>query len=261
MKKSLIYFFVFTAISVLTLALSGCGQGEDATGQKNDDVLVMGTSADYKPFEYIDTASGGEIIGFDIDLAKAITKELGYELKIVDMDFKGLIPALQAGRVDFVAASMSATEEREKSVDFSVPYYHAGDMVLSLEQKPVKSIAELKNLTVGAQLGSVQEEKAKELAKEIPGMKIKTFNRVPDIIQELKSGRIDAAIIDQSVGEGFIAHHQVLTGFKLPQKSAGTAIAFPNGSKLVEPFNRVIKQMKENGELQELKNKWFGGQQ
>ena len=107
-------------------------------------MLKMGTSADYKPFEYIDTAKGDKPIGIDIDIAKAITENLGYELEIQDMDFGGLIAALQNGQVDFVASAMSATDERKKSVDFSDIYYTSKHVIVSKKDSGIKSVDRFK---------------------------------------------------------------------------------------------------------------------
>lgn len=113
---------------------TGCASpgGEDAAEAEGSKVLVMATSADYPPYEFYQTADGeGEPVGFDIDIAKAITEKLGYTLEIKDMDFNGIIPALQSERADFAMAGMTPTEERKQSVDFSQIYYDAQNTIIS----------------------------------------------------------------------------------------------------------------------------------
>ena len=113
---------MFAMIMVMGI-LAACGTSnndsandkESANGDEKK-VLMMGTSADYPPFEYVETAKSDEIIGFDIDVAKAITEKLGYEFEVKDIDFNGLVPSLENGTVDFVLAGMSPTEERKKTV-------------------------------------------------------------------------------------------------------------------------------------------------
>ena len=112
--------------------LAGCG------GEEESKKLIMSTNAAYPPFEYIDTAGGGEYKGIDIEIAQAITDELGYELEIKDMDFAGLVQSLQSKQADFSMAAMSATEERKKSVDFSDIYYVANHAVISLKDSDIK---------------------------------------------------------------------------------------------------------------------------
>ena len=220
-------------------------------------VLTMGTSADYKPFEFHDT-SGGEdkIVGFDIDIAERIAKDLGFELKIQDMDFNGLIPALQSKRVDFVMAGMTPTPERKKSIDFSDIYYTAQNTIIAPQTANLTTVEALKGKTVGAQLGSLQED----VAKKIPGAKVTTRNRVPDLIQELKAGRIDAAIVEDTIARPYIAEYPDLKFSVVPNKDGGYAIAFPKGSPLVADFNRVIATMQQDGTLDRLAKKWFEDQ-
>ena len=123
----------------------------------------MVTSADYPPYEFRDTATGkNEIIGFDIDIAKYITKELGFELEISDTDFNGIIPALQSRRADFAMAGMTPTEERQKNVDFSDIYYEAKNTIVALKGSKLNSPEDLAGKNVGVQLGSTQEKAAKK---------------------------------------------------------------------------------------------------
>lgn len=242
---------------ILTLVLAACGQnndsgnGEAGEGKK---VLTMGTSADFAPFESRNTT--GEVEGFDIDLAKYIADELGYELEIKDMKFDGLIGALQAKRVDLVLSGMSATEKRAQNVDFSTQYHHSGEMFITLKDSEVTSLEQLKGKTVGVQLGTIQEEGARKL-QETVDFEIKAVDNATLLIQELQSNRIDVAYLDKSVATGYIKE-QGLAGFDDPTTSSpGMAAAFPKGSELVDEVNQVLKKMEENGKLDELKAKWL----
>ncbi|USK32469.1 transporter substrate-binding domain-containing protein [Bacillus sp. F19] len=257
MKKVLLFMISILVIGVL----AACGASDNGSGEEKK-VLKMATSADYPPFEYIDTAKGSDIIGFDVDLAKAIGKELGYEIKVEDMDFTGLIPALQAEKADMVLAGMTPTEEREKSVDFSDVYYTAKHMIISKKGSGIKSVEDLEGKTVGVQLSSIQEGKAEEIAKEV-NIKVENRNRIPELIQEMKSGRFDAAIIEDTVAKGYFEKDKELEGITIEDgetEEAGSAIAFPKDSKYTEEFNKVLQEMKENGELEKLVVKWFGGE-
>jgi ABC-type amino acid transport substrate-binding protein len=175
-------------------------QSENNSGDK---VLKMATSADYAPFEYIDTEGTGDYMGLDIEIARVITGKLGYQLEILDMDFGGLITALQNGQADFVMAAMSATDDRKKSVDFSDIYYTSKHVVVSKEDSGIEKVADLKGKKVGVQMGSIQEEKGKELAKE-HDFSLENRNRIPELIQEIKAGRLDAAIIEDTVAKGYL---------------------------------------------------------
>ncbi|MGI8387319.1 transporter substrate-binding domain-containing protein [Robertmurraya sp. P23] len=242
---------------ILTLVLAACGQNNDSgngEAEEGKKVLTMGTSADFAPFESRNTS--GEVEGFDIDLAKYIADELGYELKIEDMKFDGLIGALQAKRVDLVLSGMSATEKRAQNVDFSTQYHHSGEMFITLKDSEVTSLDQLKGKTVGVQLGTIQEEGARKL-QETVDFEIKAVDNATILIQELQSNRIDVAYLDKSVATGYI-NEQGLAGFDDPTSSSpGMAVAFPKGSELVDEVNQVLKEMEENGKLDELKAKWL----
>jgi len=259
MKKTVL---VLTLIFAL-VSMTACGQSnkQGATnkqgtsgGNATQKVLTIGTSADFPPFESRDPQ--GNFVGFDIDLDNAIAKQLGYKLEVKDMKFDGLIGALQSNRVDMVSAGMSATEKRKKNVDFSTPYYHSGEMFITLKNSNIKSIKDLKGQTVGVQLGTIQEEGAKNLQKTIT-FNIKELDDSQTLIQELLSKRTQVAYLDKSVAEGYISK-QGLAGFDDPTSSSpGMALAFPKGSKLVGPVNNVLKKMEANGDLQKLVDKWI----
>ncbi|PLT27858.1 transporter substrate-binding domain-containing protein [Peribacillus deserti] len=254
------------AFAALLLAgvLSACGTSEKSGGQEQGEetkVLKMGTSADYRPFEYIDTAKSDEIIGFDVDIAKAIAKNLGYKVEIQDMEFNGLVTALQNKQIDFVLAGMTPNEERKKSVDFSDIYYSAKHLIVTKKDSGIKAKEDLNGKTVGVQLGSIQEGIAGDLKKkEKIDLKTDSRNRIPELIQEISAGRLDAAIIEDTVAKGYLEDNKDLVSYEIPvdEGEAGSAIAFQKDSKLTEEFNAELKKMKENGELDKLIIKWFG---
>ncbi len=248
------------------LTLAGCAGGNNngqspsgsnttpAPAAADKKVLVMGTSPDYPPYENVDAKNNGEIVGFDIDIAKAVAAKLGYELKIQSMDFNGLIAALQSKRVDFVMSGMSITEERKASVDFSEVYFVAQNTIVSKSDSTYKTLDELKNKRIGVQLGSTQEQVVADLKEA----QIKKLNRIPDLIQELKSNRIDAAIIEDAVVQGYVKSNPDLK-FQViaSDEEEGYAVAFPKGSPLVSDFNKSLKELSDTGKKSELIKKWF----
>lgn len=257
MIKILRYWAIALLSAVLTIFLvTACNSGSD-TAADGIGTLKLATSADYPPYEFIDTSSGSqEIIGFDVDIAKAITEQLGYSLTIDNVDFNALIPTLQSGRADFVMAGMVPTEERKQNVDFTQLYYEAKNTIISKKGSGYTDVEALNGKTVGVQLGSTQEQRA----KEIQGAKIKPLNRVNEIIQELKAGRIDAAIVEDTIAKGYAKDSPDLEFHEIPNVpgKSGSAIAFPKGSPLVTEFDSVITEMKANGKIDELVLKWFG---
>ena len=158
MKKLLSISF---ALILIVSMFSACSNGEEKATGKNKKVLVMGTSADYKPYEYVEASKSDEIIGFDVDVAKYIGKELGYEVKVKDMDFGGLLASLSSGKVDFVMAGMTPTAERKNNVDFTDIYFVAKNMVVSKKDSNIQSVEDLKGKKVGYKQGLFKKKSSR----------------------------------------------------------------------------------------------------
>jgi ABC-type amino acid transport substrate-binding protein len=172
------------------------------------------------------------------------------------MDFSGLISALQSGQADFVMAAMSATKDRKDSADFSDVYYTSKHVIVTKKDSEIQSVEDLSGLKVGAQMGSIQEEKAKELSEEI-GFTYESRDRVPLLIQEVMAGNLDAAIIEDTVAQGYLEQNKEVGGFTVEDAEGGYAIAFPKDSELTEEFNNALKEMIDNGEIDNIVKKYF----
>ena len=260
MKNKLFLLMLVLVIGIL----AACGtkdsntNGSADSGNEGDkEVLVMGTSADYKPFEFVDSAKGEEIIGYDIDLAYMIGEKLGFDVKIQDMDFNSLVPALQAGKIDFVISGMSPNEEREKVVDFSQPYNETRQVIVVKQDSGIQSSADLAGKTVGVQTASIQEEMAKEMGKTID-FKIEGRTRVPEIIQDMMAKRIDAAIVESGVAEGYVKKNDQLITVPIEEQVADyKAIAVAEGSELKDQIDKALKELIDEGKIKELEEKWL----
>lgn len=250
---------LFAAVMAISAVITVSHNSLQASSSVGKDTLTMITSPDYPPYEFYNTQGGDrQIVGFDIDIANTLAKELGFKLKVMESDFNGLIPALQSNRADFVMAGMTPTPERQKNVDFSIIYYEAKDTIVAPKGSNLQQPQDLSGKKVGVQLGTIQEQNAKKIAEKVTGIQLKQLNKVPEVIQEMKSGRIDAAIVEDTVAKGFAQANPDLEFNVIPSVSAsGSAIAFPKNSALVAPFNKVLQQMKDNGELEKLATKWF----
>ena len=240
---------------------AGCGKtGSEAnTTSKLDEIkksgkIVMGTCADYPPYEFHVLKEGkDEISGFDIEIAKQIASDLGVELEIKDMKFEGLLPALKSGKVDFIASGMSATEERKKSVDFSNPYYtDISTLVVSWTYKDkVKSVEDLKGLKLGVQKASVQEGIAKDKAKDAT---IKPLGKITDVMMELENGKIDAAIVTKPVAQSFAKKNKniFLVGYDFETTADDSvSIAIDKGNEeLVKSINETIEKLESEKKIE-----------
>ncbi|MGF1514467.1 MAG: transporter substrate-binding domain-containing protein [Elainellaceae cyanobacterium] len=262
--------FLTTLTVLLGLTLAACtatGEApvdeapvdEAAVEGDGDQVLVMATAADYPPYEFYEAAAGGgEPVGFDIDIAKYITDQLGYELEIQDMAFNNIIPALQGERVDFAMAGMTPTEARKQSIDFTDVYYDAKSTIVAPADAGYEGYDDLAGATVGVQLGSIQEKELKLQAETIDGITVEPRNKISELVQEIKAGRIDAAVIENTVSKGYVQNNDDLefTTVELDGES-GSAIAFPQNSELRTEFDQALDEMKGNGAMDELINRWF----
>lgn len=214
--------------------------------------LRLGTSADYPPYEFHKIIDGkDEIIGFDIEIMKAIAADLGVELVITDMGFDGLLTALQSGNVDMVVAGMTPTPEREEAVDFSDIYYVAVQKVIvrAEDKEKYTDIASLAGKKVGAQLGAIQEGVVTE---QMPESELRALSKLPDLVLDLKSKNVEALVVEEPVAAAYVAQNPdlVISDIALDQEEAGSAIAMPKGSaELVEAVNASLKKLADEGKI------------
>ncbi|MCM3748360.1 lipoprotein [Paenibacillus pasadenensis] len=255
---------VWAVTIAAALLLSACGQkgGTDnnaanntgGSGAEEQKTIVLGTSADYAPYEFHKKIDGKDtIVGFDIEIAKEIAKDMNAKLEISDMDFDGLLLALNSGKVDFVISGMTPTEERKKNVDFSNIYYYAEQAVLVKkgEEGNFTSLDSLKGKKVGVQKGSIQEG----IAKEVEGAQLTSLAKIPELIMELTSGRVDALIVEKPVGDQYLKTQKdiVLSGVKIEQskEESGSAIAIKKGNKeLLDSVNKTIERLQANKDIE-----------
>ena len=251
---------------LMILSLAACGSKSDDSAQGSSDgddaakskieqikeagVLVMGTSADYPPNEFHTEVDGKDtIVGFDVSIAQYIADDLGVELKVVDMSFDNLCINLAKGDFDIVIAGMASTEERQKSVDFSDPYFKQQQAILirkdddSLYNKP----EDLAGHKVGVQNGAIQVPIANELAGE---ENVIGLVKAQDLIMELKSGKLDVVYIDYTAALAFAAANDDLTvkDIGIESDSEGQCIGVQKGNEdFVAYLNEKIAEMQEQG--------------
>lgn len=237
-----------TLLCLLLLSCLACQE------KKNENIIKLATSPDYPPFEY---KKDGEVIGFDMDVAKLIAAELGKELQITEMEFSSLIPALQSGKVDFVISGLTLTPEREKNIDFSNVYYQASIIGLSFPSKEIKSVDDLRGKKIGAQLGSVMENFASEEQKKFKDIKVISLTNNMHLLQELKLGRIDVLLLEEGQVKDFLNQNPELVSITFPKTGSGYAIGFRKDSDLKNQFNEVIAKLKLENIINQLVNKWL----
>lgn len=253
MKNVFKKILALLVVASIGFTIVACGEGATMSRIEKSGKLVLGTSADYAPYEYHAMIDGKDtIIGFDIAIAEEIAKDMGVQLEIVDTDFSGLLSALNTDKVDIVIAGMNPDEERRKAVDFSKIYYEAvqGVMVRAEDKDKIKSIADLKGKKVGAQLGTTQEAIAKE---EMPDSTLVSLGKIPDLVMELKNKKIDALVVELPVANGYVRNNNdlVLTEIRVEEESGGSAIAVKkNNEDLVKLIDKTLDRLKEDGSIE-----------
>lgn len=224
-----------------------------SSGSGLEKTLVMGTDPGFKPFEY---KQGQDVVGFDVDLVREIAKDTNRSLQIEEVAFDGLLPALQAGRIDLIAAGMTVTPDRAKNAEFSTPYYTAAQkVVVNKTNSTVSNIDDLSGKRIGVQLGTTGDT----LAHEISGATVVQLPSTSSVMQELNARRIDAAIMDNGPATQYLATNPELTMLERNLTSESYAIAIKKGNtELLQEVNDSIAAMKKDGRYDALVKKYFG---
>ena len=241
---------------VMAFTLVSCGSSTQTTGEKKvSDTIVLGTSADYPPFEfiYLDDAGKQQYAGIDISLANKIAKDAGKKLKVVNMNFDSLMASLQKGEIDMVIAAIEKTPEREKAADFSDPYYTdlpAMILVKAANTANYTALDSFKDKSVGAQTSTT---KADIVNEKLTGAKLVALTSVTDLVNELVYDKCDAIVLDGAVAMQYAASNKdlVVSSVKLGE-AAPFRVAVQKGdpSKLLEGFNKTIKTVTSDGTVE-----------
>ncbi len=234
----------------LLLTLAACSRDENFADK---DEIIVATSADNPPYEYI---QDGKVIGFDIDIINAIGNELGKKVVIKNLDFPALLPSLSTNSVDMVIAALTMTDERKIHIDFSDGYAATTMVVMFKKEDDFKSLNNLNGKVIGVQSGSSWEAYANSLVGKIPDIRIKALANNLILVEELKSGNVDALIMEEMQVKKFEENIPNLNSFPLMDTRQEFAIALPHGAELTNIVNGAIKQLKESGELTKIKEKW-----
>ncbi|WP_297071437.1 basic amino acid ABC transporter substrate-binding protein [Thermococcus sp.] len=256
MKRDLILAGVVTSVLIFAVAASGC----ITSSTSKEKVLVVGTSADFPPFEY-KSPKTGNITGFDMDLIKMVAKKIGYDkVEIKDMSFDSLIPALQTGKVDVVIAGMTITPKREQVVDFSIPYWKADQAVVVRKSSGIKisSPEDLKGKTIGVETGTTGALYVKN--KLGNSVTMKEYSTYVAALQALLNGQVNVLVIDSPVANMFIHKYPSLEIAYVIQTNEHYGIAVRKGNKeLLNKINSALKEIMNSPEWNKLVAKYFGG--
>lgn len=220
--------------------------------------IKVGTNAEYRPFEYVDES--GEIVGFDIDLIKELAKRAGYEVELVNTKWDGIFTALAAGEFDVVASACTITDERKQSVDFTDPYFNAGQSIAVLaDNETIKTVEDLKGKRIGVQLGTTGDMEA----SKIEGAEVKRYEEITLAFQALANGDVDAIVNDTPTSADIIkANPEIkakIVGEPFTNEFYGIAVN-KGKPEIRDALNKALAEIKADGTYDQIYRKWFGGE-
>lgn len=262
--------------AIMVMGLVGCSSSKSSSSSASSDasssaakteklqqikdagVLKVGTSAEYSPYEFHKVVDGEDkIVGFDDFVVQEIAKDMGVKVEYEDMDFDGLLGALQADKVDIVLAGMTPDEKRRKSVDFSDIYYTNSNVCIVAKGKEdtIKKSEDLKDLKVGVQKGTTQADYVTNTLGISDATQLK---KIPDLMLELQNGKIDVIVTGKAVAEinvkkyDNIAIGNTTVGDEVAETAAAAIKKSSNGvdnTSFVKSVNDTIKRLQDSGDM------------
>lgn len=241
MKKILMSILAF---AMILCVVTGCGSdNKDASA-----TIKFGTNAEFPPFEYI-SANGviGEYDGIDIAIVKKIGEDMNATAQIENMEFDSLLLALENGQVDAVIAGMTIDPDRAKSVDFSIPYYTATQVMIVKEDSDIKTAADMADKRIVVIQGYTGETCVKKL-----GYEYEAFKKGTEAVMELMNGKCDVVVIDSATAEKFVGDNE---GLKIVTdettfENEEYGIAVKKGNEdLLKQINDSVQKMLDDGTI------------
>ncbi len=222
-------------------------------------VYQVGTDAAYAPFEYQNEK--GEVIGFDIEIIKAIAAKAGFEVKVTHTPWEGIFATLNTGERDIIISCVTITPARQKTMAFSEPYFEAKQLIVVGQSSQIGKFSELKNRKVGVQTGTTGDEAVQKLQGKT-STSIKRLETTPLALRELMNGGVEAVVADNGVVVNFLANNK---GSKLKTIDDSSfekefyGIAVKKGNKeLLDKINKGLAAIKADGTYARIHKKYFG---
>ena len=250
MKKS---FLSFVAVTMLALMVAGCGGGakkDAAPAAKTNGKWTVAINATFPPFETVKEGTK-DYQGVDIDIARYIGKKMNKEVVFNDMKFASLVPTLQSGRADAIVSGISPTAKRKEVLSFSKPYYFPMNAIICKKGANLDSLAKLKGKKAGASMGTTY---CKAL-KDAGGIEVTELDSTPLVVQDITNGRLAAGMFDSAQASVFVKENPQLEMhvIQAPITLEDTfAIALPKNSKDAAQIDKILAEMRTNGELHKI---------
>ena len=264
MKKILSIVLALTMVFSLALVFTACTENKTTTEETSTDVdaatgmtategvLVMATNAEFPPYEYVE---GGEYAGIDVEIAGKIAEKLGLTLEIKDVEFGSIIGGVQSGKFDIGMAGMTVTEERLKSVNFSTTYATGVQVVIVAEGSAITSLDDLKgdgSMKFGVQQDTTGDIYASSSVEDggYGEENVVRYKTGADAVQALKTGKVDAVIIDNEPAKAFVAANEGLKILDAEWAVEDYAIAIAKGNtELLTAVNNALAELEADGTI------------
>ena len=258
MKKTVKLLSLAAAIA-MAATMTGCGgakttdENTDATASpaaSDKKTLTMATNAEFPPFEYLE---GDQIVGADVDMAKAVAEKLGYELEITNLDFDAALAGVSTGKYDVAVAGITASEERKKSMNFSDNYFVASQSIVVTADSTIKGKDDLEGKTISCQEGTTGEQYLLD-----NNYTVQSFKTGAEGISALTTGKVDALVIDNAVAKALSAEQNgatVVLDEALTDESYAIALQLGN-DELTSKINEALKELKADGSLAKIFEKY-----
>ena len=248
MKKFLTV--ALAGVLAASMLFTGCSKKAES---KVPDKLIVGTNAEFPPFEYMNDKKQPE--GFDIAMIKEIGKRMGKKVEIKNMEFKSLIGAMESDSINAIIAGMTKTEKREKAVDFSDSYYTTNQAIILKKDSKITKLAQLDGKKIGVQQGTTGDIYSTD---DFGDDNVERFNKGMEAVQALQQGKIDAVIIDNQPAKTFVEENEGLKILETSYVEEDYALAIKKGNDdLVKKVNDAIKELKEDGTFDKIVAKYI----
>jgi len=219
--------------------------------------ITFGSDATFPPMEFVD--AGKNVVGFDVDMINAVAKAAGFKAVVKNTAWDGIFAGLTAGDYDAVLSSVTITDERKGTMDFSTPYVNAGQVIIVPKTtKSVSTLQQLSGKSVGVQIGTTGDI---EVAK-IPSITKKTYDEIGLAVEDLTIGRLDAVVVDSPIAANYVLQNDkykaklMIVGKPLTEELYGVAVTKGN-SKVLDLVNKGLAAIIKDGTLEKLKKKWL----
>jgi polar amino acid transport system substrate-binding protein len=245
---------ILLTLLVLVVAATGVFAGG---GQEGENVITVATDATWPPMEFIN--EDGELVGFDIDLMNAIAEAGGFEVEFQNTAWDGIFAGLGAGEYDAVISSVTITEEREETMDFSVPYLNAGQvLIVQQSTEGVDELSDLAGEQVGAQIGTTGAIEVQKYSD----IELLTFDELGLAIEDLANGRLAAVVADTPIAADYVLQNETysetlkIVGEPFTEEFYGVAVKGGN-DEVLSQINAGLEAVIADGTIEELKDKWL----